>query len=372
MLVTDKELLKKYTQRKWQGIPSIDVTLGGRLFVTFYSGGDGEELGNFCVLIKSDDGGQSWSAPVAAADVGSEFRCYDPCVWVDPLGRLWFIWSVMPGALYGAYAAVCEDPDSETLTFGEPFKIGQDVMLNKPTVLKNGDWLFPVAVWKKGIYITGMPESESEPRLAFAYRSRDKGKTFERLGGVDMPARCYDEHMFVESGERIRMYVRTYKGIGVSESSDGGRQWSAGEDTGWGGPCSRFFLRRLQDGRLLLVNHVNYTGRNNLTALLSEDEGKTWKGGLLLDGRNLVSYPDGTERNGFIYIVYDRERGYGVPGVEDPAREILMAKFTPEDVLAGKLVSEGSELQMVVSSLQRESCTVFHDTFAAQKELYGK
>ena len=336
-------------KRIWQGIPGIERTREGRLFVTFYSGGKEETYGNFCLLQKSDDDGKSW-VTVAAADAGKEFRCYDPCVWIDPLGRLWFVWNAMPGELYGAYASICEEPDAEKLRFGQPFRIGRDVMLNKPLVTKKGDWVFPVAVWRKGTGIPGLPESESEPRLAFAYLSRDQGKTFLRAGGVDLSDRCYDEHMFLESGDRLRMFVRTYSGIGTSESSDGGFTWSEGKDTGWGGPCSRFFLRRLRDGRILLVNHVNYTGRNNLTAMLSEDEGETWQGGLLLDGRDAVSYPDGTQaEDGTIYVVYDRERGYGEPDCSGHAREILLAKFTPEDVLARKIISPQSELQKMIS-----------------------
>ena len=46
-----------------------------------------------------------------------------------------------------------------------------------------------------------------------------------------------------------------------------------------------------------MVNHVDYEGntRMNLAALLSEDEGKTWKYRLLLDERREVSYPDAVE-----------------------------------------------------------------------------
>ena len=40
MLITDPAALRRfYTDRRiWQGIPSIEVTKGGRTFVTFYSG----------------------------------------------------------------------------------------------------------------------------------------------------------------------------------------------------------------------------------------------------------------------------------------------------------------------------------------------
>jgi hypothetical protein len=76
--------------------------------------------------------------------------------------------------------------------------------------------------------------------------------------------------------------------------------------------------------------------------MLSEDEGKTWKGYLMLDERSDVSYPDCVEdSNGNLYIVYDRERY--------DAKEILMAKVTEEDILAGNLVKSGSYLKHVLN-----------------------
>jgi predicted neuraminidase len=63
---------------------------------------------------------------------------------------------------------------------------------------------------------------------------------------------------------------------------------------------ARFFLRRLKSGRILLVKNGSpaerLQKRTHMSAWLSEDEGQTWKGGLLLDERNAVSYPDGFER----------------------------------------------------------------------------
>ena len=81
--------------------------------------------------------------------------------------------------------------------------------------------------------------------------------------------------------------------------------------------------------------------RDYLTAFISEDDGKTWKYELLLDERCQVSYPDfAIAPDGFIYAIYDYNR------YSD--KEILIAKFTEEDVLAGKIVTEGSELRIPV------------------------
>lgn len=46
--------------RRWQGIPSIEVTDKGRIFVNFYSGQDAEVGGNIMVLCVSDDGGDTF------------------------------------------------------------------------------------------------------------------------------------------------------------------------------------------------------------------------------------------------------------------------------------------------------------------------
>ena len=102
---------------------------------------------------------------------------------------------------------------------------------------------------------------------------------------------------------------------------------------------------------MLLINHYNYKGRNNLTALLSEDDGKTFPYSLLLDERNKVSYPDCAEgKDGFLYIVYDRERGSKNQREEKSAKEILLAKIKEEDILCGRL-SEKSKLKIIVSKL---------------------
>ena len=81
-----------------------------------------------------------------------------------------------------------------------------------------------------------------------------------------------------------------------------------------------------------------------MTAMLSEDECKTWKGFLLLDERDKVSYPDAAfDSDGNFYIIYDRDRR--------GAGEILMAKVTEEDILAGQLVNSNSKLKQIVSRL---------------------
>ena len=352
MIISDAEQLKEYGPggRVWQGIPSFERTKNGRCFSVFYTGETGEMNGNYCTLAVSDDG-ENWRDPVIVTYAGKDRRCYDPNVWIDPLGRLWLIWSVMPDL--AVYAAICDHPDADELVFGEERRIGTGVMLNKPTVLSSGEWMFPIAVWKESVISPYDAQKIKVPRLAFVVRTVDEGKTFTRLGGVDMPDRCFDEHMIVELKDgRLAMFVRTYYGIGVSYSFDGGFTWSDGKDTGILSPNSRFFVRKLSSGNVLLVTNDSRR-REKMTAFVSTDDCKTWQGGLLLDKRDLVSYPDGVESDGCIYITYDCERGNPrtLEATQKEAREILYARFTEADALAGKNVSGKCEFKKIISKL---------------------
>jgi hypothetical protein len=152
--------------------------------------------------------------------------------------------------------------------------------------------------------------------------------------------------MIVERTDKsLWMLVRTTYGIGESVSSDRGKTWAALAPAPIQHPAARFFIRRLRSGSLLLVKHgpiKKKIGRSHLTAYLSRDDGVSWSNGLLLDERQGVSYPDGQQiSDGTIYIIYDHDR--------TGAREILLATFTEDDVVSGKLESSASSLRRVVS-----------------------
>ena len=352
---------KEYSdaERKWQGIPGIERTKNGRLYAAFYSGGVTEQPGNFVLLVKSDDDGETFSAPIlAVVPPTPQVRCFDECLWIDPKGVFHLFWAqsyhFLDGRI-GVWEALCEDPDADEPVFSAPRRIANGIMMNKPIVLSSGEWLLTCGIYE------GITEKEimiPEERFSNVYISRDEGKTFTLAGHTDYEDRLIDEHMNIERKDgSVWMLIRARHGIGQAFSYDKGMTWSKAEDSGLGGPCSRFCIRRLKSGRMLLVNHHNFQGRNNLKAMLSEDEGKTWKGYLMLDERQNVSYPDMTEDDsGNLYITYDYDRC--------GAREILLAKITEEDILAGTLVTPTSFLRRLINRAGGESVTfsVWQDT----------
>ena len=129
-----------------------------------------------------------------------------------------------------------------------------------------------------------------------------------------------------------------------------GCSWSRVQPTRLAHPETRFFFRRLHSGRLLLVKHgplEERTERSHLTAYLSDDDGLSWQGGLLIDERLGVSYPDGVQApDGTIHLIYDFDRR--------GEKLILLARFTEEDVLALRAMSSTSALRLVVNQATGE------------------
>lgn len=354
------------TYRRWQGIPSIEVTDGGKIFVNFYSGQDAEVGGNIMVLCVSTDGGKSFRSCEAVVEhPDPQCRIYDPCLWIDPHGVLWMSWTQARGfndGRSGVWVSQCSDPDADNLVWSPPRRIANGIMMNKPIVTSKGDWLFPTAIWcdTSGSVPTERHGLENE-QFSNVYASLDEGRTIALRGHADIPHRSFDENMIVEKRDgSLWMLTRTFDGIGESFSTDGGYTWTPGRKSHIDGPCSRFHIRRLRSGRLLMINHYQFDqridledimsqgnvkswkGRSHLTALLSEDDGQTWPYYLLLDERNEVSYPDAKEAaDGMIYVCYDWERV--------TQREIIMARFTEDDILQGHLSDKRSKLRVLVN-----------------------
>jgi predicted neuraminidase len=335
----------------------IERTPKGRLWAAWVAGEDGPQA--FMVAATSDDDGETWSKPRLVIDGQSPNLPLPRSVlvgtlWTDPLGRLWFFFDQamnMRDRRAGLWAAVCENPDAENPAWSNPRRIWHGRMLNKPTVLSTGEWLLPVYLLETpglGPFAAcAFPELDPY-RGASVFVSTDAGATWQRRGTVPFPNPCWHEHMIVERKDgSLWMLARTRTGLMECCSDDRGKTWSTpAAPQGIDHPVARFHLRRTASGRILLVKHGEtidaHEGRSKLTAWLSEDEGATWKGGLMLDERKGISYPDGTQApDGTLYLSYDRERSR--------LGEILMARITEDDILAGKLVSPNSRLKMLIS-----------------------
>lgn len=321
-------------------IIGMDRTPKGRIWGCWT--GTGDKKDGYFLLATSDDGGASWSKPRLA--VGARLNAAQKIsgalvgnLWSDPKGRLWLFFDQQLGDPQGRitnWFMRCDDPDAAEPAWSEPVQFAEGCTLNKPTVLKDGAWLLPVSDWQK--------------KTARVFASTDEGATWKERGRLQFPGWQFDEHMMVELKDgRLWMLARTSGQPHESFSNDAGRTWSEPKQAVTvQNVSSRFFLRRLASGRILLVKNGSpaerLQQRTHMSAWLSEDEGQTWQGGLLLDERNAVSYPDGFESpDGLIHILYDWNRHTDA--------EILLATFREQDVLAGRLVSADAKLRLLAN-----------------------
>jgi hypothetical protein len=351
--------LRCWNDRAFQGIPSIAAAPGGRLWLAWYGGARDEGCGNIVGLVCSGDGGATWSAPVVVVQPPPAARAFDPALWCDTDGRLWLFWAqsaspadqrVIFDGVGGVWALRTSEPDAAEPHWEAPRRIADGIMMNRPTVLRDGTWLFPVTLWRDGLGSgPATPATLADACLPHVVASRDHGATFERRGGPQVEGRDFDEHMLVELRDgRLWLLTRILAGMAGSISDDGGRSWTPARPIDLGVPNSRFHVRRLRSGRLLLiVNLVDpaergtaWATRKNLSALLSDDDGASWTHRLLLDARSQTSYPDADEdADGRIWITYDRDR-YG-------SGDILLACIREADVLSGACHAPGSFLARV-------------------------
>jgi len=336
-------------KRAFAGIPSIAVSpKNGRQWLTFYAGPtDGEDSNNYVILATRRGKGAWEEVLVFDPDGDGPRRAFDPEVWVTPEGRLLWTWTERRVALRdGAehrwghpYEARSERIMGVELNAEEkpvaphpaPRKlVDGGVMMCKPIVAKDGRWLLPVSFW-------------GDDFSARIYASTDRGKTFAVVGAATLPARHrqFDEHNVVELKDgRLRVYMRACRNgawnAWQADSRDGGRTWDAAKPCPFPQTNSRFFVRRVRSGALLLVKNgtleprkdaKDYTGRVDMTAYVSDDEGETWTGGLLLHAGD-CAYPDGDEApDGTIHVVFDGDRYV--------KQELFDVAFTEADVRRG-------------------------------------
>jgi len=342
---------------------SIEVTRGGRIWSCWIGGEDGPNA--FLVASYSDDEGRNWKEPVFIIDprayslpMGTRLGCF----WLDPLGRLWLFFKQSPAMFDGScsnWYIRCDNPDSDELIWTEPIYIGFGASLNKPIVRENGEWLLPVSLWER--WHISEPFKDCFHELDFVrgsnvFVSTDQGGHWIYRGGIIFTDSFFNEHSIVELNDgRIWVLSRCRREIAQSFSDDGGKTWQS-QQTAFPHINSKCMVRRLKSGNILLIKHGKEFDaepkwlsekvrgvRDNLTAFLSTDDGKTWSEGWVLDERKTISYPDIAQASdGYIYVQYDRNRTTDA--------EILFAKFREEDLLAKAIVSEQASLKNIVKS----------------------
>lgn len=328
-----------FDDRRWNGLPSVCLTEGGRLWAGFMTGGYGEpDPLNYNAFHYSDDGGKTWSKESLVIDQKDEENgIYQPHLFMhDGKLQLWLNNS-------GQNVIYLENPDcenpSENLKLSKATKVLNNNAAHRPTILSD-KW--------DNIWLFSAENSSSDSNAIYASTNGQKWEQYSSVNSSNGNRKWW-EAQIVECADGSLLHVSRLEngaegGVQLAWSYDGGETWSdthANNGRPFLSYSNKSHIQRLDSGNLLFIVGCSTSGRENLTAFLSEDNGKTWPYSLSLDARDHFGdwfgcgYPEAANlqgKNGEIYVVWDARFSY---------TEIACAKFTEADIRAGRIVTEG-------------------------------
>ena len=245
----------------------------------------------------------------------------------------------------GYYSQYCLRRTADFVTFGDEeicLKHRSYTVVNNDRVrrLSNGAIIIPSAFYS----LDGLPEGASHgegpkfylpPAEARFYISYNDGKSFSLLSRTAMPHAIFSDYGLEEPGVEelangvLYAYYRNSSGRQYeSYSHDGGKHFSTPAPSRFTSPQSPMSMRRLSDGRFVIVHNPipNYPGRMQERESLPLSAGRTPYVLVTADG-NLTTfgetrYIETDPDAGFCYCaIYETEDavlfGYCAGGVED-------------------------------------------------------
>lgn len=326
--ISDKELACAS-----KALPSVAVSKGGRVFVSYLCGKDSD--GARRVKVAYADDGESFTRIAVNIEAKEGEHVENARTWIDPENRLWVLWSSLPDAC--TRYCVCNDADAEELVFGEALDSPLGTLIARPITCADGTYLFGSGVPQKEIRVRREGERK---RGAYIGKLTDNG--IEICNKLYGNTSVLDVMCIVENGGKIESFTRVPYGIEKNTSSDGAATFSGVKDSGYGGYDSRFAVSVLSSGNFLLLNtvHLSSDSRMTLTALLSRNGGRSFEGIMpIYDGEGSVSAPDVCQRGELIYAVYSIADGNG--------SHVALSKFSEQDILQGNVDTIGGESKII-------------------------
>ncbi len=359
----------RHENRGYQACPAITKTNGGNYITAVMctpfgkAGGNGENHHCYVALKRSHDLINFEDIMVIDPDKDGPCRTFEPILWTDSdTGRVYFAYCQAAGKDYGyngrmgTFITYSDNIDEDMPTWSDPTRIFHGLLDNPPVKASDGNWYMAInftrhvrnACFKDDPYL----------KLFGVYILKSEN-------GVDYSVLCHvsnadsniSEPSIVEYEKgKILITERTEKGSFLMRSTlkninfwtypapitykQGGRMLQ--------NVASRSAAKCYKFGEILYAfNDTTNNKRENLTIGISYDDGKSFKHKLLLDERVLSSYPQIIENAKDEYIIiYDQGR---IRSKLDDGSEILIAKVTKADIIAGKIITPTSYLKRLVS-----------------------
>jgi predicted neuraminidase len=309
--VIGPEILTKYKHPA-----SITELASGDLFITYY-GGSGEYDPDTAVFgMRLTRGQKQWTRPTVIAD--TPFRTDgNSVVWQAPDGVVWLFYLTRYGETWSDSRIkfkISRDgaqtwSDSDLLTFEKGMMVRA-----APIVLKNSDYLLPI------YHETGNDRENvgADTTSLFLRRHAKTGEWTEtnritsRIGNLQPSVVQLTDDYLVAYSRRGGGYDGQEDGWLVrSESRDGGKTWSSGQDSQFPNPNSAADFIQLRNGHLLLVFNDSKIDRMPLTVAISTDADQTYphRRNIVEKKNDTAAYPFAIQtRDGKIHVIYTSEK----------------------------------------------------------------
>jgi predicted neuraminidase len=298
---------------KYKHPPSITELDNGDLYVVYY-GGEGEYEGDTAVYgSRLAKGTMAWTRPAIIADTPDRSEG-NAAIWQAPDSVVWLFYITNYGPTWSTSRIKYKLSKDRAHTWTDSdmlaFELGSMVR-GRPIVLADGDYLLPV------YHETGEDrELTAADTCSFFFRYDPRTKTwtesnriFSANGNLQpAPVQIDDRRLIAYCRPGGDFQPNTKRFVIRSESRDGGRTWTKGENSPFRNPNSAVDFIKLQNGHLLLVfNDTNVGDRMPLTVAISTDNDKSYP-----HRRNIVNQPGDTAaypvaiqtRDGKIHVVY--------------------------------------------------------------------
>ena len=345
-------------------IPAAIQTSKGTLLAAF----DARYLreGDLCsdidvAIVRSIDGGRSWTRPAVAMDAGAGDAngCGDPCMVEDADGRIWIqaLTTHFKGGTALKVSKTGHNPKNtgqwNMTSSSNEGKSWSKKLINPTKTIKNPAWnlflagpgngitlkdgtiVFPAQAWTNG--------SDPRSQSTICY-SKDAGKTWKM--GKGMPHATSESQVVELRNGSIMINCRNERRSGkraVYVTKDMGETWVAHETNlnTLNEPTCQASLISIDSkkyGKLLLFSNPNNpkaSARNTMAIKFSKNEGKTWSKGYIYDARETAGYSNlmlmDDETLGVVYesaiqSSARKDNFWGMNFLRIPLKTILKAK----------------------------------------------
>lgn len=299
---------------KYKHPASIEELANGDLYIAYY-GGDGEYAEVTAVYgMRKKKGETKWSSPTIIADTPF-YSDGNAVVWQGPDGLVWLFYVWRFGDTWSTSRIKAKISRDGAQTWSDSFMVALEegmMVRSRPLLLADGDFLLPV------YHETGHDTEIVGPdSTSLFFRFNPKTKKWSESTRIHSAKGNIQPSVVQITKDYLVAYCRRGGGYGPgsegfvvrSESRDGGKTWSEGQDTKFPNPNAAIDFLKLRDGHLMLVYNDSGTQRTPLTVAISTDSDKTWPFRRnVAVGDHDYAYPYAIQaKDGKIHLIYTSE-----------------------------------------------------------------